>query len=245
MNPYLVEMRIDPVALFRFATIQGWQLNEGHLNYIVHAWLSAAFDTEAPKPWRLFWDGLRPPRILGYTNVDAQNLYARLMEFSDPGVTEVIKERQNIMSRPVPIFKVGRHLHFAVQCIPVVRYAKSGVEKDLYLHELEKQGTPRRRDEVYSEWVTKQLTATDSVTVLSVQTAGFRLTRQVRRSTSIPQKDNHNPSKRKERYITRPEVVAEGELVITDSEKFPFLLRRGVGRHRGFGYGMILLRPPS
>ena len=32
---------------------------------------------------------------------------------------------------------------------------------------------------------------------------------------------------------------------MTDSEAFSALLRRGVGRHRAFGFGMLLLRPPN
>ena len=36
-----------------------------------------------------------------------------------------------------------------------------------------------------------------------------------------------------------------GALTITDGEKFAQLLARGIGRHRAYGYGMLLLRPPG
>ena len=36
-----------------------------------------------------------------------------------------------------------------------------------------------------------------------------------------------------------------GELEVGDSERFLHLLARGVGRHRTFGFGMLLLRPAS
>ena len=35
----------------------------------------------------------------------------------------------------------------------------------------------------------------------------------------------------------------QGNLTITEPEKFACLLARGVGRHRAYGYGMLLLRP--
>ena len=36
-----------------------------------------------------------------------------------------------------------------------------------------------------------------------------------------------------------------GILTITDPIAFAELLKRGVGRHRAYGYGMLLLRPPA
>ena len=35
----------------------------------------------------------------------------------------------------------------------------------------------------------------------------------------------------------------QGVLTITDGGAFASLLARGVGRHRAYGYGMMLLRP--
>jgi CRISPR system Cascade subunit CasE len=43
----------------------------------------------------------------------------------------------------------------------------------------------------------------------------------------------------------RPAVTFEGTLTVTDGEQFEALLARGVGRHRAFGFGMLLLRPPG
>ena len=41
----------------------------------------------------------------------------------------------------------------------------------------------------------------------------------------------------------RPEVVLGGRFTITDPDTFTALLTRGIGRHRAFGFGMILLKP--
>jgi CRISPR system Cascade subunit CasE len=40
-------------------------------------------------------------------------------------------------------------------------------------------------------------------------------------------------------------VSFRGEFNITDRDGFDQLLRRGIGRHRAFGFGMLLLSPPG
>ncbi|GAB4211209.1 MAG: hypothetical protein OHK0013_32690 [Sandaracinaceae bacterium] len=42
----------------------------------------------------------------------------------------------------------------------------------------------------------------------------------------------------------RPNAVLEGTLRVTDADAFRALLARGLGRHRAFGFGMLLLRRP-
>ena len=34
-----------------------------------------------------------------------------------------------------------------------------------------------------------------------------------------------------------------GDIVVKDPIRFSDLLRKGVGRHKSYGYGMLLLRP--
>lgn len=43
--------------------------------------------------------------------------------------------------------------------------------------------------------------------------------------------------------LERPQALMTGEMVIADAAAFAALLARGIGRHRAFGYGMLLLRP--
>ena len=45
------------------------------------------------------------------------------------------------------------------------------------------------------------------------------------------------------RHTEGPDAVIRGVLTITDSESFADLLAKGIGRHRAYGYGMLLLRP--
>jgi CRISPR system Cascade subunit CasE len=43
--------------------------------------------------------------------------------------------------------------------------------------------------------------------------------------------------------IERPNAVLEGTLTVGDPDAFARLLARGIGRHRAFGFGMLLLKP--
>ena len=47
---------------------------------------------------------------------------------------------------------------------------------------------------------------------------------------------------RKGSHIKRPDVSFEGTLKVTDAEAFQRTVRRGIGRHRSFGFGMLLLK---
>jgi CRISPR system Cascade subunit CasE len=47
----------------------------------------------------------------------------------------------------------------------------------------------------------------------------------------------------KTKKLDRPQALVKGVLNIADSDAFNRLLARGIGRHRAFGYGMLLLRP--
>jgi len=49
--------------------------------------------------------------------------------------------------------------------------------------------------------------------------------------------------RRASRAIDGPDVTFTGTLEVTDSAAFSALLARGLGRHRAFGFGMLLLAP--
>ena len=49
----------------------------------------------------------------------------------------------------------------------------------------------------------------------------------------------------KVRKVAGPDVVFRGELEIMDGDAFVALVVRGIGRHRAFGFGCLLLAPPG
>ena len=42
-----------------------------------------------------------------------------------------------------------------------------------------------------------------------------------------------------------PDAVIQGTLTVAEPGEFTDLVAHGVGRHRAYGYGMLLLRPVS
>lgn len=243
MNPlYMLELQFDAVALERFLHTHGLRASEDDatLSYGIHAWLGAAFGDVAPKPWRLLMDAHRPPRLLGYGACDAEALRQRITEFAEPCVLRVCPEPQSMIdSRAMPTWREGRRLGFQLLVCPTGRKAASGIEKDLFLicadgHEGD---DGLSREKIYCDWA-KQKLSDHSVTVESMRLAGFRLVKQGRQTQP-------SDGRRLLRTVTRPHVLLEGDLTVGDPDEFTRLLRHGVGRHRAFGYGMILLRPRS
>lgn len=237
---YMIELHPDMGALVRFLHDQGLaSLGSGDdFGYGIHAWLAAAFGKFAPKPWRLFMDRRRPPRILGYSSYDATHLRQHLQEFADPSVMAVCPDPEmDIASKPMPAWERGRRLGFEVQCCPVGRKAASGVEKDLFLLYADKAGDAvLRREDVYTAWVSERLQRNGAATIDYVELSGFRLVRQYRRTQD-------NGSDRRMHRLIRPSALLRGRLMVNNPDAFTSLLAHGVGRHRSFGYGMLLLRP--
>ena len=89
------------------------------------------------------------------------------------------------------------------------------------------------RESVYREWLQARFENKGGA-VLDVDSAklvSFRRTRAIRKLHS--------------RYSEGPDALMRGELEITDGAKFAEMLAGGIGRHKAYGYGMLLLRPAS
>ncbi len=242
MALHLIELRLDPARLMRFLQAHGL-LHDEELGYGVHAWLGAAFGKLAPKPWRLFFSERkagRPPRILGYSRVPAEGLCEYLRAFAPPEAAAVCAS-EDIASKLMPTFASGQRLGFEVLACPVGRQARTGREKDVFLLHLDGSGMGGdvlTREAVYCRWASERLEGNCAATVLSVTVAGFHLARLLRQPRGVA-------GGRQRASLLRLRVVLRGDLRVGEPEAFSHLLERGLGRHRAFGYGMILLRPPS
>lgn len=235
-NPLkMIELRLNKPALFQFSHEQGLNKDQdSDLGYLSHAWLKAMFQELAPQPFRLY--GGESPRILGYSEHTGQALAEQAQAFATPltlGVTQ-IDDLQH--TKALPDFKEGRRLGFEVLCCPITR--KGNVEKDAFLHRLESlaQDEARNsltRERVYLEWLSKKM---DTVTIEELKLEKFQLVTQYRKGET-------KKRGRSKYSIRRPQVLFRGVLRVEDEASFNQLLARGVGRHRSFGYGMILLRP--
>jgi CRISPR system Cascade subunit CasE len=94
------------------------------------------------------------------------------------------------------------------------------------------------REDVYREWLTRTMSR-PSVTGVSVVRAGVAAMSRGRlvRRTHERARETHR--------LERPDVRFEGEMVVEDGERLLGYLGHGVGRHRAFGFGALMLTPPG
>ena len=216
----------------------------------------------APRPFRLMLprDGRRGT-LYGYSRADADALREMASVCACP-LQEKAMSPASIDSKPMPSeWQTGRRLGFEVRIRPVVRLQREldrvprgklrlfreiarsgkreyklrpGAECDAYQHEAmmyPKGEMKRSRETVYAEWLQKRIECKGgaALDLETVKMASFRRTRAVR--------------KLHQRYSEGPDALMRGELEITDGAKFAEILAGGIGRHKAYGYGMLLLRP--
>ena len=226
-------------------------------DHAMHCLLKECFGDLAPKPFRLI-----APResgrgcFYGYAAANADALREAANTFADPLQLRALP-LSSFDSKPMPSeWSAGKRLGFETRIRPVVRShreststpanpthqfkdgsTRPGKECDAFLWEAithpEKDGMKRSREAVYAQWLTDQLQRRGGAELELNETklVSFQRTRAIR--------------KRHSRYSEGPDAVMRGNLVITDPESFAQLLAHGVGRHRAYGYGMLLLRPPG
>ena len=238
---YLLHTQPDPQRLAAWAARHRLLDKEGDLGYALHALLHAAFGEQAPQPFR-YLDAEQG--LLAYTRLDATGL-AQRVALADPDVAAALglgQTRQhggmNVRLFPAQ-WAVGHTLGFEVRVRPIIREGKTGRERDAFLAAAEKaQGSALDRGEVYVQWLREVLARKGGAELVDACMTRYQQLGVTRRS----QKDNANDV-RHSRLVNGPDAVLVGQLRVTDSQAFAQLLAQGVGRHRAFGFGMLLLRP--
>ena len=222
-------------------------------DHAMHCLLTECFGDLAPKPFRVITPrGASTAFLYGYGSADADAMREALNAFADPLQSRVIPTR-TLHSKPMPTaWQTGRKLGFEVRIRPIVRLERDtsriaadlqqgrlrpGKECDVFLYEAtrhpESGDAGRGREQVYAEWLSRQFLRRGGASLDPNQTrmVHFERTRALR--------------KRNSRYSEGPTAVMRGHLTVTEDAEFEHLLSQGVGRHRAYGYGMLLLRPPK
>lgn len=244
MTLHLMRLQPDPAALATWSTRHGLTSPDGDFGYALHALLATTFGDLAPKPLRYLGG---KEGLLAYTSADPESLRLNA-QLATPDVARALG-LDALDSRPFPdIWKTGQRIGFDVRVRPVVR-TKEGRERDAYLHSLGEQsnGAPQSdhgaltadRATIYRDWLAKQFAVDDAAHITEIRMDAFRLTRVVRKTRG------RDKGRRNAQSVSGPDVVFKGQLLVGNSEAFARMLARGVGRHRAFGFGMLLLRPAS
>ena len=209
-------------------------------DHALHCLLLECFGELAPKPFRAVMDRAGLKGVLyGYCTAHAEQLRESAAICADPLQARILP-LESLQDKPMPTeWSVGRSLGFEVRIRPVVRKAKTTGryrdEQDAFQQEAYKYPhgeIPFTREDIYVRWLAHQLEQDGAAHLDSEATrlASFRILRSSRRLHS--------------RYVAGPDAVMRGTLTVEKPDSFGSLLARGIGRHRSYGYGMLLLRPP-
>lgn len=229
--------------------------------YALHALLTGLFGEVAPRPFCPPPLGQRESRartgeleIWGYASRPMEEL-AELAKLTENRLFAMV-DWKSVRSKPMPArWPSDIRLRFDLRACPVKRLAQpltvragidgwedtlaKGAEVDAYQVAVAR-GEPGSvepdRYDVYRDWLVERL-PTEAVRLDrdSVRIDSHRSTRMLRR----PCEGGHKAGK----WLTRPDVRFSGVLEVTDGEIFNRILTSGVGRHCGFGFGMLLLKP--
>lgn len=242
---HLVKVPLRVEKLVQVAKRRDLSVRDLDDGYLAHCVLRELWRELAPSPFVLRGRG----RLLdawGYTKADAAALAGRAREFGDPSLLDAIDGVEKIASKEMPRFEVGRRVGFLLRACPVTRLAtprdghRVGAEIDAFLARCFQVGAGVKvsREDVYRAWLDARLrdSGHSGVTVKRVAVAGFSRERLVRRTQG---------QGRSAKRLERPDVRFAGELVVTDSRRFLELLARGVGRHRAFGFGALIVVAPG
>lgn len=218
----------------------------------LHGLLRAAFGSAAPQPYRYLGD---QQGLLAYTTLDPQALREQVA-LADPDAAQVLglaatANHGGYNLRPFPTeWPEGKALGFEVRVRPTVREGQTRSERDAFLHAIERAPDQAlQRGEVYAQWLRDHLAIREggtaepwqgAVDIEEVQMTQFQRLDVLRRTQRT---EPDGP--RRGHVVAGPDVILSGRLRVADPAAFAHLVARGIGRHRAFGFGMLLLRPAS
>ena len=243
---HLVRLILDHRELLRVAVRHrlGGSADDGAL---LHAGLSVMFATSTARatvPLHTYAvddfrmaaaNGRDELCLLAYSSFDEHALLSRM----GPGAGRLLRECK---TRSMPAFEIGDRLGFRARVCPVVRTRRPGSrplnadaegrvisrEVDAFVHATLASDAQVDRERVYVQWIQRELGRDDASSLDAARLEEFRR-QQVRRTGGA--------------RLERPNAVMQGVLTVRDADAFRQLLARGLGRHRAFGFGMLLLTP--
>lgn len=263
MDVHMWKLTLDSRAVAKFAREQGLLHRETDHGYVIHAALAAVFGSgpspfvleSALSPAALGRDVGRDSDSIGPTETvlaySPQSLKAARVRASSDH--RALVRWEDCDSKVMPVLSNGSRVAFATRVLPVVRSRAAspgrsehgrgeGRELDAFLAECARVGHDVRVDRaaVYRGWLAQKLGGSDVAECGGAELEDFSLAafRRVR----LLRKGAASDGPRPRQVIERPDALVTGTLLIKDEAMFQKLILRGVGRHRAFGFGMLLLR---
>lgn len=255
MTTNLIYIPLDMRDLNRWAGRRGLIRRRAYdEGYVLHVLMAGMFGNRALRPFRLFSSERRSQATFyAYSALDADGLCRIAEAVATPDCLDVIR-LDSILSKAMPAnFTKGRSFNFDVRVRPVRRLnssvrdarhnvtLKKGAEIDAFRlqvirhshhdsadGETDSASAKWTRESVYRDWLAQRFDA--SAILRSCQLKAFRRHRAIRGEGPL---------------IEGPDATLQGSLSVENPADFADMLTGGIGRHKAYGYGMLLLRPPA
>jgi CRISPR system Cascade subunit CasE len=245
-------------VLLAFAKEQRLLHREVDEGYLAHAALAALFGARAPAPFVIehaldpdsSHDHALGTKVLAYSSTPGEEL----RDLASQSQQELIRW-EHWGSKPMPELAAGQKVGFATRVTPTVRSRAPapggpeggrghGREIDAFLAAcFRDRDAVVDRAQVYRDWLAHQLSiprnGAGGASPATLNDFALRRFERVR----LLRKEQSPGEGRKRHVLERPDAVIAGTLQVGDASAFRALLARGLGRHRSFGFGMLLLRP--
>jgi CRISPR system Cascade subunit CasE len=244
----------DMTALGRWVAASRQRALREDIGYALHAALRATLGRAAPKPFAVLE---RPgsTQLIGYTSIAEPVLLEALAcaATTDPLAAQAL----GMTAAGQPLIKVmphewpaGRTLSFEARVAPVVRSRDSAIhggrggpypEVDAAFHPSfagpEGLGD---RTAAHGRWIARELGRGGAATLIEHRTLAFGLAPIARRTQRF---ESSAAAPRLTQGGLLPDLHVRGQLRVADGAAFAHLVARGLGRHRSFGFGCLLLAP--
>lgn len=253
----LIRSKPDMAALARWAARSGQRALRDDRGYALHAASLATMGVLAPKPFALI-ERQQTTEFIGYRRAQRDDVLQALElgRLAEPEAAQALglnePERTQVVAMPNG-WRQGQRLSFDVRIAPVVRSrTKDGhyPEVDAAFHPAfgeslaladegttEGEGQEDGREAAHGRWLARELGRNGAASLLTWRPRAFQLTSIARRLR--PEADGE----RRTRPGLLPDLTVTGVLAIDDPPAFDRLIERGLGRHRSFGFGCLLLAP--
>lgn len=241
---YMHRFRLELPGLIALARRRRLPVRDVDLGYVAHLQLAELFGGNPPQPFALTGMSHRWATLLAYSERSREELTEVAQACADPAVFNAL-DWEHFDSKPMPSgWRPGQRFAFEVRICPIVRMSSAdlhwsrGAEVDAFLAACWRAGVSSAsvsREQVYRDWLVKRVEAAGA-RILQARLDRFKLEPLIRRTQGTD---------RKSHTLERPAASFRGALEVSEPSAFDQLLRRGVGRHRAFGFGMVLLRNPS
>ena len=216
INRWQIERKMTPVALQQ--------------DLALHKLLTESFGELAPYPFRLMPDGT----LYGYAKAPAEELQQAARQFANPSQFAAL-EVESMLSKPMPeTWDRQMALDFEVKVIPTIRTrGEDGRRVELSIQRHPLYDRNRDPEEAHRDWLIRRL---DRFGCAQIEDCQIQLLR------------GHSTMRGQGKGLTRmnlPVAVIHGTLRVTDDQHFNEMLAHGIGSHRAYGYGLMLMKPSS